>query len=266
MALKELLPESLRGPARRLRAAWRESARRRHARATHRRVRAERDERIRRYVAAHPVVKLQLGSGSNHLAGWLNTEGFEPSSFTHSLDIAEACVYLDVCERFPFADNTVDYIFHEHVMEHLTYPQGLQMLRECCRVLKPGGRLRTAMPDFAYFISLYAQPSDAALAHFTDEYVRFNSSVWSKDLVDVHDNKPVFVINHALRAWGHRFLYDYDTLCGALATAGFIAPIRCRPGESADSNLRGIEYRRELVGIADALIVESLKPRSPTAT
>ena len=35
----------------------------------------QRHHQVKEYLASHPAAKLQLGSGSNLLPGWLNTDG-----------------------------------------------------------------------------------------------------------------------------------------------------------------------------------------------
>jgi len=66
--------------------------------------------------------------------------------------------YLDLrTKRWPFGDSSVDGIFSSHVFEHLTHEAGLHMLRECFRVLKPGGRIRFVLPCLEDQISRYLE-------------------------------------------------------------------------------------------------------------
>jgi predicted SAM-dependent methyltransferase len=134
------------------------------------------------------------------------------------------------------------------------------MISECFRILRPHGRLRVATPDLSTFIGLYGQQRTLEQQKFLDEYIRLNSGVWSADLLNVQDNHAVFAINHAFHAWGHKFLYDYQTLHELLASVGFEAVSREEPSKSADPNLRNLERRDTLVGTFDALIVEARKP------
>src|ERR1051326_5897271 len=48
------------------------------------RLKISRRSQIAHYFAMVRLRKLQLGAGSNRLPGWLNSEGFAPSSFNHS--------------------------------------------------------------------------------------------------------------------------------------------------------------------------------------
>jgi len=84
MRLRQLLPSSVRTGAHHLKRAVLTATQRRRSAAALRRSKEIRDRQIDTYLSTHPVAKLQLGSGSNLLPGWLNTEGFVPSSFTHS--------------------------------------------------------------------------------------------------------------------------------------------------------------------------------------
>ena len=65
-------------------------------------------------------------------------------------------VYMDATALFPLPDASFDYIFSEHVIEHMSYADGGRMLRECLGVLKPGGRIRIATPNLVRLLGLYA--------------------------------------------------------------------------------------------------------------
>ena len=70
-------------------------------------------------------------------------------------------VYMDVTRRLPLPDKSIDVIFSEEVIEHVSLEQACAMLRECLRVLKPGGTLRLTTPDLGYF----AQRALEGMAH-----------------------------------------------------------------------------------------------------
>ena len=77
---------------------------------------------IRTYLSNHGTKKLHLGAGSNSLRGWLNSD-IHPS-------LSSDVIYLDATKTFPFKDCIFDYVFSEHMIEHVTYLEGLNMLRE----------------------------------------------------------------------------------------------------------------------------------------
>lgn len=57
-------------------------------------------------------------------------------------------------EIYPLAlpDNSAFEIYASHCLEHLPKADTLNAIRDWVRVLKPGGRLRVAVPDFNYAI------------------------------------------------------------------------------------------------------------------
>ena len=60
-------------------------------------------------------------------------------------------------EVYPLAypDESVDEIRASHILEHFGHGQTLHVLKEWVRVLKPGGTLSVAVPDFDKIVSLY---------------------------------------------------------------------------------------------------------------
>lgn len=184
------------------------------------------------YLTSHTMRKLQLGSGTNVLDGWLNTD-LVPAS--------DAVVYLDTTRRFPFADATFDYVFSEHHLEHITYEEGLFALSECYRILKPGGRIRLATPNLGTLLGLYTPQPDER----QQRYMRFIAEHF---LPGISDPQPVFVINNAFRNWGHQFLYDRATLQQTLTHVGFLDICFLHPGESNHQPLCQLEMHGQFIG------------------
>jgi predicted SAM-dependent methyltransferase len=207
--------------------ARRRSARRRLEDAPFLAGRVGRKRRIDTYLRAHSVRKLQLGTGGNIYEGWLNTD---VADYKRENEI----VYLDAREPFPLPDASFDVVFSEHMIEHMTYADGLHCLRECRRVLRPGGRIRVATPSLDRLVGLY-EPEPSELQR---RYVR-----WSTDsfLGGVDAYLPGFVVNNFFRDWGHLFIYDGQTLRHALKSAGFVDVEEWPVGESGDPRLAGLE-------------------------
>jgi predicted SAM-dependent methyltransferase len=156
--------------------------------------------------------KLHLGCGDNRLLGWLNTD-------LHAL---EGVFKLDATKPFPFPSDSFEEIFSEHMIEHIPYKKGIAMLKECYRVLQPGGKLRVTTPDLKFLIALYAP---------TTEQQR-NYIKWSTDLFIPWATQPTsaFVINNFMRGWGHTFIFDEPTLREAFELAGFAKIKSCPLG------------------------------------
>lgn len=177
------------------------------------------------YLQEHAVRKLQLGAAENVRSGWLNTD-------LHGYGHGAELVYLDVRKRFPLPDASFDFVFSEHMLEHLTYEDGQRCLRECLRVLRRGGTIRTATPSLEQLARLYDG------GEVREHYVR-----WAVDTLEpeVRAYLPGVAVNNFFRSWGHRFIYDEDTLRHALTEAGFVDIRPLCVGESPHPELAGLE-------------------------
>ena len=171
--------------------------------------------------------RLHLGSGTQHLPGWINIDN-QPLEGVDQV--------LDVTTGLPFHD--VAFIFAEHFIEHLAYADAMAFLRECRRVLRDDGVLRLSTPNLDW--------------------------VWAShyrlDLSDADQVRGCFALNGAFRAWGHQFLYNERTLTATLQEAGFASIVRREYGESAHDALRGLERHEksaDLEGLSHILIVEA---------
>jgi predicted SAM-dependent methyltransferase len=55
--------------------------------------------------------------------------------------------YFRAGDKLPFADGHFDYIFSEHFFEHLFLDEAVALFLEARRILRPGGVIRTVVPD-----------------------------------------------------------------------------------------------------------------------
>ena len=186
-----------------------------------------RHRRIAAYLSDHQVRKLQLGTGANVYDAWLNTD---ISDFKRKNEV----VYLDARKPFPLPDHSFDVVFSEHMIEHVTYEEGQQCLRECHRILRSGGRIRIATPSLDRLLPLY----ESDLSDLERRYIR-----WSIDsfVPEADEYLPGFVVNNMFRNFAHQFLYDKRTLRHALETAGFADIEELSVGQSGDERLVGLE-------------------------
>jgi predicted SAM-dependent methyltransferase len=187
--------------------------------------RSHRRRLIDGYLGQNSVRKLHLGAAENVQPGWLNTD-------LHGYGRGGELVYLDVRKHFPLPEGSFDFVFSEHMLEHLTYEEGQRCLRECLRVLRPRGTIRTATPSLQRLARLY---DGGEAGH---QYVR-----WAVDTLEpeVRAYLPGVVVNNFFRSWGHRFIYDEETLRHALTAAGFVDIVPVRVGESVHPELAGLE-------------------------
>jgi predicted SAM-dependent methyltransferase len=137
----------------------------------------------RKRWAAQPSTPkvLNLGGGSHIVAGALTVD-IDP----------RADSYVDITQPLPFANASVDYIFCEEVIEHIDKRQCLALLKECQRILRPGGAIRITTPDLDWL-------SSGTLA----------------------GTVPCDLVNSTFYGHGHRYLYSRRALLETLADAGF---------------------------------------------
>jgi predicted SAM-dependent methyltransferase len=146
---------------------------------------------------------------------------------------------LDVARRFPFDDNTFDYAFSEHMIEHIPHAVGQHMINECYRVLKPGGRLRITTPDLAFLIALYQQEK----TDLQTRYIRWSAEANKPNVPFAMDT---YVINNFVRDYGHQFIYDEKALRASFERAGFAGIVRCELNESQSEVLRNLENETKI--------------------
>jgi predicted SAM-dependent methyltransferase len=162
------------------------------------------ERRKARRVASAKPVRLNLGSGPMRTPGWV------------SVDILgmNADLTWDIRNGIPFPDASVEAIFMEHVVEHFTLADTMQVLAECRRVLVPGGVIRLGVPDFGRYMQSYCGDGD-----------------YIETLRPGRPTRLLAVAEVALRH-GHRSVWDAETLERVLQDAGFVEVARRPFGDS----------------------------------
>jgi predicted SAM-dependent methyltransferase len=62
---------------------------------------------------------------------------------------------VNLLKGIPFPDNTFDVVYHSQVLEHIVKEKSAEFIKECYRVLKPGGILRVVVPDLENIVDEY---------------------------------------------------------------------------------------------------------------
>jgi predicted SAM-dependent methyltransferase len=186
------------------------------------------DERLRTdYLQKTTTPKLHIGGGWRILDGWLNTD----------VELIPDVMEMDATQRFPFGDGTFQYVYTEHMIEHVPYPQGIYMLRECHRVMRNGGVIRVITPDLAAMMRLYGGDLSA-------DQKKYLSWFCQTFVPAEYPHGAVSTINAMFRLWGHQFIYDEATLADAMRAAGFGSVTRWSLGESDHSDLQDLGNER----------------------
>lgn len=148
----------------------------------------------------------------------------------------------DILSPLRFADSSLDAVFTEHVIEHVSFAGAVSFFKEALRCLRPGGVLRTVAP----MADCFAAPDE--------EYCRTSIRPWfvgeanllSTLGVPLSQHGEAFLLNSMYRLHGHQFIWTRRLLVDVLTKVGFVAVYPCPIGESR----AGVALERRLRGHA----------------
>lgn len=201
---------------------------------------------VRERLQSTDPARIHLGCGPRVLAGWINTD---------SNDQRPEILYANLLRRLPFPDDFAQYVFSEHVHEHLSYKEGSRLLHDVYRVLRPSGVLRLAVPDLDFFIRLYTDKEKHSA--FIRKYHRSFEQEGPPGANSI--------INSVFMEHGHRYIYDFRELKDQLEIAGFRNVRKMEPGKSDHDDLKNLETNPAARGetldlhVACTLCVEATK-------
>ena len=190
-------------------------------------------------------MKLNIGCGRDVKPGFVNIDAYEREN---KLDLV-----IDVTKEFPFKRETVDYIYAEQFIEHLTWLDGKNFLYNCYFCLKEGGMLRLVLPDYEtifrkylekdteYFKPFFEGMSEdfeyySEVYHNTDRVARARAQnpppAWhlsdrpsdrKRLALRVRTYKyPIEIVHWFTHQYGeHLTLYDFEMLEGIMKEIGF---------------------------------------------
>jgi predicted SAM-dependent methyltransferase len=187
---------------------------------------------------------LHIGCGTVKLHGWINTD---------VLGIPGIDFPVDILKPLPFPDSSLDAIYAGEVVEHIERRHVRPLLREACRVLKPGGVVRLTTPDLSSICEIYLGISKRATLeeHYT---------TWLEE-----EFSPHYWMNAMFRFWGHHWVWDFEALSEEIRSSGFIHVERMEP-QSTKSGMPQLENLETRYGTpapphcwATSMILEATK-------
>jgi len=194
---------------------------------------AKREILFHSYFENNSLKRLHIGCGANLLEGWLNTD------FN---DKDEKIAFLDAGEEFPLPSESFDYIYSEHLFEHLDVDQQINMLKESLRILKPNGIMRIAMPSLEFLFDLYSSPNTLENREYVNWYIKHSPYLSAVNrLVNDESFHYCYIINNFFKAWGHKIIHNFDSLKSLAYQAGFSEIIETVVGNSDFPDLQNIE-------------------------
>jgi len=199
------------------------------------------------YLSTHEILKLQIGAQNNPINCWLNAD---------IIPRTDAIMYLDATRSFPISDQTFDYVYTEHMIEHISWSQGKDMLKECFRILKRGGKIRITTPNLVQLVKVFNDPtSELNLAYIESHRQKYYSEAAETD--------PAFMLNQMFYGYEHRFLHTEKTLSFLLSQSGFSNIKSLAIGESDDLELKHVEQHGKEIGEKfnrlESMCIEAIK-------
>lgn len=145
-------------------------------------------------------------------------------------------IQLDISEPLPFQDGCVDWVYAEHLIEHVSPDTAIAWLRETRRILAPGGLLRLTTPDLRKYAKNYLDDS----GFFAEHRERMLDVVAPAPGMP---DRPAFMFNQISYFYGHQWIYDIDEIRHALRSAGFEddAVKRCAFRQGASPQVAGLD-------------------------
>lgn len=159
--------------------------------------------------------KIQFGAGTLHIHGWEN------------LNDATDC---DITKPLPYDSGSIDAVFSEMCIEHVTPREAWSFLCECHRMLKPNGLIRIVIPDFVRCWKLK-----------DPDFLRVNQGVTNNDGT-LKDQMKSILFGH-----GHQGLWSAELLQAVLESIGFLQVGICEAGQSR-LGLDDLEQHHHSVG------------------
>jgi len=153
--------------------------------------------------------------------GFLNVDFFK---FKKEIDLA-----LDLRFPVPLKSRAWRGIYAHHLLEHLPYKRACSFLKECYRLLRPGGILRIIVPDGEKIMRLYCSriPEEKrSLIRLFPNIKPFKTTM-----------EAVSYLFYGGKFNTHLVTWDYETLAYRLKEVGFKKIVKKSAGQSLDSKL-----------------------------
>jgi predicted SAM-dependent methyltransferase len=148
------------------------------------------------------------------------------------INLPDNIMVHDLRKGIPFRTNSIDVVYHSHVLEHLDRDHAIFFLKEALRALKPGGILRIVVPDFERLCRTYlnhielcevnnVKDHDTYIANIIEQMVRKEAYGTSKQNIFRRFIENLFLGDARKRGETHQWMYDRINLPNLLKNIGF---------------------------------------------
>jgi predicted SAM-dependent methyltransferase len=153
----------------------------------------------RRLARGGKALKLELGAGAKRgTNGWL------------TLDLSAGCdLCWDLRNGLPFPDEVIQAVYSSHFLEHLSFKECQELLKECLRVLVPGGSFSVCVPNARLFLEAYVRGEV-----LQDPFLGYKPAHNRTTRID-YANYVAYMDG------AHKYMFDEENLLFVLSLAGF---------------------------------------------
>ncbi len=170
----------------------------------------------------------------NFILKFLSPLFLSKERYKNLINMPKNIMVYNLSKGIPFEDNSVDVVYHSHLIEHLDKDVAKKFLIEIKRVLKPGGIIRISTPDFERYCRDYIKHYDEVTKGKSDKknHEKFferilEQSVRREAAGAKKQNKILRFIENLLlgdarkRGETHQWMYDKISLSHLLEIIGF---------------------------------------------
>ncbi|HME43784.1 MAG TPA: methyltransferase domain-containing protein [Syntrophorhabdales bacterium] len=141
------------------------------------------------------MLKLHLGCWKRRIPGFVHVDLYDFPHIDYKHDVSSLPM---------FSDQTVDLIYASHVLEYFDREEVRAVLSEWRRILKYGGILRVAVPDFPSLIEVYQKAGNL-----------------SSILGPLYGRMEIVTSERIKSLIYHKTTYDFDSLKETLEACGY---------------------------------------------
>jgi SAM-dependent methyltransferase len=147
------------------------------------------------------------------LVGLTSPESVTEPGPLYRVDGRSLFTQLDIGEALPFEDGALDWVYAEHLIEHVPLPVAVGWLTEVRRILAPGGVLRLTTPDLRRYAEGYVRQDGF--------FARHRRRLRVMRVGPPMPDRTAFMFNQIFYLYGHKWIYDEAELRHVLGRAGF---------------------------------------------